>query len=166
MSNFDAEGFIVLKNIILVLTTIILIVMSINIHLVMLKIIMHYRRKMPIPTTGDIVTNVLIAILTHSLEIVLFAAGMYILESSGYYGHIATNGEGLFGEYVYLSAITYTTLGFGDITPVGPLRFLAGAEALTGLVLSAWTASVIFVGVLRYSTQEEKDHKSTDKTGL
>ena len=97
----------------------------------------------------------MIVILTHSLEIILFAAGMYSLESSGYYGHIVTSGERLFGEFVYFSAITYTTLGFGDITPLGPLRILAGVEALTGLILSAWTASVIFVGVLRYSTQNE-----------
>ena len=151
-----------LKSIILVLATLILVAICLNIHLVMLKTIMHFRRKIPIPTTRHIVGDVLIAILTHSLEIILFAAGMFALGSSGNYGYIVSHGEGLFGEYVYLSAITYTTLGFGDITPVGPLRFLSGVEALTGLVLSAWTASVIFVGVLRYSTQDELG--KTDET--
>lgn len=146
------------------LTAVILVVISINIHLVMLKIFMHFRKRTPVLSTGHIVRDVLVAILTHSLEIILFAAGMYILEGSGYYGHISTNSESLFGDYVYFSAITFTTLGFGDITPVGPLRFLAGVEVLTGLVLSAWTASVIFVGVLRYTTQDEKG--KTDETGL
>ncbi len=144
-----------LKSIILVLTATLLVVLSINIHLLMLKIIMHFRKKTPRLTTRHIVSDVLIVILTHSLEIILFATGMYALESSGYYGHIITSGEGLFSEFVYFSAITYTTLGFGDITPVGPLRILAGVEAITGLILCAWTASVIFVGVLRYSTQNE-----------
>ena len=145
-----------LKNILLVTTVTLLVVLSINIHLLMLKIIMRFRKRTPLLTTRHIVGDVLIVILTHSLEIILFAAGMYALERSNYYGHIATSGEGLFGEFVYLSAITFTTLGFGDITPVGPLRVLAGVEAITGLILSAWTASVIFVGVLRYSTQGEK----------
>lgn len=144
-----------LKSFVLLLTVTLLIVISINIHLMMLKIIMHFRKKTPHLTTRHIVGDVLIVILTHSLEIILFATGMYALESSGYYGHIVTSGEGLFGEFVYFSAITYTTLGFGDITPLGPLRILAGVEALTGLILNAWTASVIFVGVLRYSTQNE-----------
>ena len=144
-----------LKSIIPLLTTILLVVISIYIHWLMLKIITHLRKRTPILTIRQIVGDVLIAILTHTLEITLFATGMYALESSGYYGHIVTSGEGLFGEFVYFSAITYTTLGFGDITPVGPLRVLAGVEAITGPILSAWTASVIFVGVLRYSFQDE-----------
>lgn len=151
-----------LKSIVLVLTTVILITICINIHLMMLKIIMYFRKKIPGITTRHIVGDVLLMILTHSLEIIVFAAGMYALEHSGYYGHIVTSGEGLFGEFVYLSAITYTTLGFGDVTPVGPLRFLTGVESLTGLALSSWTASVIFVGVLRFSTQNEKG--KTDET--
>ena len=144
-----------LKSIIPLLTTILLVIISIYIHWMMLKIIMQLRKKTPRLTIRHIVGDVLIVILTHTLEIILFAVGMYALERSGYYGHIVTNGEGLFGEFVYFSAITYTTLGFGDITPVGPLRVLAGVEAITGPILSAWTASVIFVGVLRYSSQDE-----------
>jgi hypothetical protein len=87
-----------------------------------------------------IVGPVLIAMAAHTLEIIVFAGGLYGLERTGNYGHLATSGEGLFTEFVYLSAVTYTTLGFGDITPVGPLRFLVGVESPAGLVLSAWTA--------------------------
>lgn len=144
-----------LKSIIILATVILLVVLSINIHLLMLKIVMHFRKIASRLTTRRIVSDVLIVILAHVLEILLFATAMYALENSGYFGHIVTGGEKLFGEFVYFSAITYTTLGFGDITPMGPLRMLAGVEAITGLILSAWTASVIFVGVLRYSTQND-----------
>jgi hypothetical protein len=144
-----------LKSILLLITVILLVVLSINIHLLMLMVIMRFRKKAPRLTAGHIVGDVSIAILAHSLEIILFAMGMYALARSGYYGHIVTSGEGSLGDFVYFSAITYTSLGFGDITPVGPLRVLAGVEVLIGLVLSAWTASVIFSGVLRYSTQNE-----------
>ena len=42
---------------------------------------------------------------------------------------------------LYFSAETYTSLGFGDLTPVGPVRLLAGTEALNGLLLIGWSAS-------------------------
>jgi hypothetical protein len=45
----------------------------------------------------------------------------------------------------YFSFVTYTSLGFGDIEPLGNLRFLTGLEALTGLVLITWTASFMFI---------------------
>ena len=31
-----------------------------------------------------------------------------------------------FGEYLYFSTITYTSLGFGDVYPTGGLRMVAG----------------------------------------
>lgn len=52
-------------------------------------------------------------------------------------------------DAVYLSATTYTTLGFGDLTPVGPIRFLAGTIALTGFVLIAWSASFTYLEMSR-----------------
>ncbi|MFZ3088359.1 MAG: potassium channel family protein [Methylotenera sp.] len=45
----------------------------------------------------------------------------------------------------YFSFVSYTTLGFGDIVAKGDIRFLAGLEALTGLVLITWTASFMFI---------------------
>jgi len=35
-------------------------------------------------------------------------------------------------DLIYFSAVTFTTALFGDLVPVGPIRFLAGTEALTG----------------------------------
>lgn len=44
--------------------------------------------------------------------------------------------SGTFGRMLYLSAVTITTLGYGDITPVSPLaRFLVGLEAVLGIVI-------------------------------
>jgi hypothetical protein len=44
----------------------------------------------------------------------------------------------------------YTSLGIGDIVPVGNLRFLAGLETLTGLVLITWTASFMYIEMQRF----------------
>jgi hypothetical protein len=44
----------------------------------------------------------------------------------------------------YFSIITFTTLGYGDIQPLGPwARFLAGTEALLGALLSALLVFVL-----------------------
>lgn len=53
-------------------------------------------------------------------------------------------------ECVYLSAMTFTTVGFGDLAPVGPIRFLAGTEALTGFMLITWSASFTYLQMARH----------------
>jgi hypothetical protein len=53
-------------------------------------------------------------------------------------------------DAIYFSASVFTTLGFGDLSPVGPIRFVAGTEALTGLVLIGWSASFTYLEMQRY----------------
>jgi hypothetical protein len=36
-------------------------------------------------------------------------------------------------------------LGFGDLAPVGAIRFLSGTEALTGFTLITWSASFLYL---------------------
>lgn len=48
------------------------------------------------------------------------------------------------------SAETFTSLGLGDIVPTGPLRFLAGVEALNGLLLIGWSASYTYLAMERF----------------
>ncbi|HET8693301.1 MAG TPA: potassium channel family protein [Aquabacterium sp.] len=54
---------------------------------------------------------------------------------------------------MYFSAETYTSLGFGDLTPVGPVRLLAGVEALNGLLLIGWSASFLYIAMQRFWPQ-------------
>jgi hypothetical protein len=46
--------------------------------------------------------------------------------------------------------MSYTTVGFGDVVPVGPIRFLAGTAAITGLVLIGWTISFTALEMERF----------------
>lgn len=48
---------------------------------------------------------------------------------------------------VYFSAVTYTTLGLGDVTPEGALRMIAGVEALAGFLLIGWTVSFTYLAM-------------------
>lgn len=59
-------------------------------------------------------------------------------------------------DYIYLSATTYTTLGYGDVVPTGPIRAMYGTESLTGFVLITWSASLTFVEMQKHWASEMK----------
>jgi hypothetical protein len=86
----------------------------------------------------------------HIVAIWMFAVGAFLLIRWLGYGAILPVPSGGYLDYVYFSAITYTTVGFGDFVPSGPVRFLAGMEALTGFVLITWSASFTFLEMQRY----------------
>lgn len=86
----------------------------------------------------------------HIVEIWLFAAGYLVLTLSSEYGAITPSARLGFLDLVYFSAVTYTTLGYGDFVATGAVRFLCGMEALTGLVLITWSASFTFLEMQRY----------------
>ena len=61
-------------------------------------------------------------------------------------------------DCAYFSFTVFTTLGFGDIRPTGPVRFLAGLESLTGLLLIAWTASFLYYEIKRFWDEKHSPH--------
>lgn len=89
------------------------------------------------------------ALLLHVAEIWIFGAAYWLLlmwpEMGQFSGHAAT---GLL-DAVYFSAMTFSTVGYGDLTPAGPIRFLAGTEGITGLVLITWSASFTYLEMNR-----------------
>ena len=97
-----------------------------------------------------IVVNVFGALTAHVAEVWLFAFAYYFMLSSGRYGSLEGNFNGTLMDASYFSFTTYTSLGFGDVVPLGDIRFLVGLEALTGLVLITWTASFMFIEMQRF----------------
>lgn len=51
---------------------------------------------------------------------------------------------------IYFSAVTYSTVGFGDFTPEGALRMIAGVEALAGFILIGWTVSFTYLTMEKF----------------
>ncbi|WNJ99909.1 potassium channel family protein [Thalassospiraceae bacterium LMO-JJ14] len=97
-----------------------------------------------IPGEGRVVRPIFllimaIVVVAHFAEIVLFAMTFYLLQETWDIGHIDGEFTGIFFDYVYFSAVTYTSLGLGDVWPHGPLRLVTSIEALTGLILIGWT---------------------------
>lgn len=61
-------------------------------------------------------------------------------------------------DVVYFSITSYTTLGYGDIVPHGPLRLIVALESLTGFVMISWTASFTYLQMERFWGSDEQAH--------
>ena len=47
-------------------------------------------------------------------------------------------------DLVYFAFVNYTTLGYGDITPLASWRLLGPITAMSGVLLFGWSTAVIF----------------------
>ena len=127
--------------------------------LIAITTVMHYELlrglstclpHLPVPSRPKLLVVVFSAMLAHGLEIAVYGVWLFALVQ-GTSGSALTGPAGFsFTNCLYFSAETFTSLGFGDLTPVGPVRLLAGVEALNGLLLIGWSASYIFLSMERY----------------
>jgi hypothetical protein len=90
-------------------------------------------------------------IALHTACIVVFGTAFWCLAQVPGAGSIAgaSHRTSMFDAF-YMSAMTYSTVGFGDLTPKGPIRWLAGTESLVGLMMVAWSASFGFMEMSRH----------------
>ena len=130
-----------------------LIVILVSALLILITVLFHYEVLKGItlllsrPSHGPrqrILYMVLGLTLLHTLEILVFAAGYRFLAFHDL-GMLLDMPSEHFYYYFYYSAVVYTTLGFGDIIPLGPLKILTAMEALIGLGFITWSASFTFL---------------------
>lgn len=129
-----------------------LIVLVVLIHYEMLNLLDKLLPHLQSSRRFRLLTGVFGALTAHVIEVWLFAFGYWVLLSHGSLGSLDGNmgtPASLF-DCVYFSLINYTTLGIGDIVPNGNIRFLAGLEALVGLLLITWSASFLFLEMQRF----------------
>jgi len=131
----------------------------INSALVAVVILIHFEvlnkltaliPKLPIRPRVRVLVGLFGALIAHVAEIWVFAFGYYFMIHHGGFGTLEGAANNTLIDCSYFSFVSYTSLGFGDITPRGDIRFLSGMEALTGLVLITWTASFMFVEMQRF----------------
>jgi len=131
----------------------------VNSVIVLITVLIHYEflfrittlmPKMKIKHRYRIVVGVFSALLAHAIEIWVFALTYFFMHKSDQWGSLSGNFSGGLMDCAYFSFTSFTTLGIGDITPHGDIRYLTGMESLTGLVLITWTASFLYFEMQRY----------------
>ncbi len=131
----------------------------INIGLIAAVVIVHYeflyRASDAIPRLcarhrPRILLGVLASLVAHSVEVWMFGLAYWAMHHAPDLGRLQGNFDGSLLDAAYFSFTTFSTLGFGDIEPIGALRYTAAMEALTGLVLITWSASFLFMEMQRY----------------
>ncbi len=138
-------------------------VFLINILVVALVVMVHYEflyritlyiPKMPIKHRFRIVFGVFGALIAHAFEVWIFAIAYYFMNQSNGWGKLTGNFNGSLLDCGYFSFTVFSTVGFGDIEPIGHIRYLTGIESLTGLVLITWSASFLYFEMQRHWTKQ------------
>jgi hypothetical protein len=81
-------------------------------------------------------------LMLHVIEVIVWALAFRAITP--------ISGLDTFEKAVYFSIVTFTSLGYGDITVLEEeWRLLSGIEALNGVLLVGWTTAFLFAVVQR-----------------
>ena len=100
--------------------------------------------------------TILCLMAIHIVEIWVFGGAYYLLLNLEGFGELVHAGGMTWFDCIYYSATVFTTLGFGDIVPEGPIRTMTGTEAVLGLTLITWSASYTFLEMLKTWDPDDK----------
>ena len=79
------------------------------------------------------IATVSVLMIAHSSEVLVWALAYSVVNA-------APSGADL----TYFAFVNYTTLGYGDITPVELWRLIGPITAMNGVLLFGWSTAVIF----------------------
>ena len=119
-----------------------------GVHFEALRLASSLLIALRVPNRLRVALAVVFALIAHVVEVVLFCVGWVLLHRLGF--AYLSQPDPDFEDLLYFYLVTYTSLGYGDIVPLGPARVLAGVQSLVGLVLIAWTASFTYLQMRRY----------------
>jgi hypothetical protein len=141
----------------IIVVNVLVVALAVLIHYEFLYHTAHYLPKIPVHRRYRIVVGTFGLLTAHTIEICMFAVAYYWMNNSAQWGSLKGNFTGSLLDCVYFSFSVYSTLGFGDITPHGDLRFLVGLESLAGLMLITWTASFLYLEMKRHWNNGDSD---------
>ncbi len=105
-------------------------------------------------------TRLMRVTLTAALVLMMFLAG--VLEAGIWAAtYLVVGAMSAFEPALYFSVVTYTTLGYGDVTLNESWRLLASFEAANGIIMFGWTTALIVACVQRI-VQHEKAAKASN----
>ncbi len=83
--------------------------------------------------TAVMIATVLVLMIAHFAEVLVWALS---------YAIVGAAPEG--ADRIYFAFVNYTTLGYGDVTPVERWRLLGPMTAMNGVLMFGWSTAVIF----------------------
>jgi hypothetical protein len=114
---------------------------NISLHaLVMTAVIAAVRRLARKKTSRR--SRRLILVMIATVSILMSAHVCEVLAWSLVYAAVDAAPPG--ADLVYFAFVNYTTLGYGDVTPVERWRLLGPMTAMNGVLLFGWSTAVIF----------------------
>lgn len=136
-----------------------LVALLVSMVLVLIVVLIHYEvlrftsllpPRLTIRPRQRILAVILAAFFAHGVEILLYAIVYYLLADDAGIGHFGGTFQNRFSDFLYFSTATYSSLGYGDIFPVGDLRLVAGIEAVVGLMMIGWSASFTYLAMEKF----------------
>ena|SRR5262245_16760163 len=91
--------------------------------------------------TAVMICTVSVLMIAHVLEVIVWSLAYAMVD-------LAPTGADL----LYFAFVNFTTLGYGDLTPVDRWRLIGPITAMNGVLLFGWSTAVIFE-VLRRTAQ-------------
>lgn len=140
------------------LITFALVLMIVLIHYETLRLLSAQLLTLKIQPRLRILVVIYGTFCAHLLEIALFGVGYYLFSNHFNLGTLHGMPNLSLLDYMYFSIVTYSSLGFGDIYPVGYMRLLAGMEGLIGLLMIGWTASFTYLMMEKLWLDHRKPH--------
>ena len=118
-----------------------LIIVCVVIHALSLELLLRKLKRhgpswdIKLPHFGHVlimITVVLGLFLTHTLEAWVWAAFYWMVGETK-----------SFAEAIYFSTVTFTTLGFGDVTLTTTWRLASALQAVSGILLFGWSTAFL-----------------------
>lgn len=137
-----------------IVSSLLLIALTTVIHYEVLRAMYTLLPRLAIPNRTRLLVVIFVAFAAHFVEIGVYGCAMYGLVQYFGDGTLAGTLRFTFENCLYFSAENYTSLGFGDLTPTGSLRLLAGVESLNGLLMVGWSASFLYISMERFWNED------------
>jgi len=143
-----------------IIVTILAVVCSTAFHFEVTRLLSRWLVAKPGRTQPRLLATISALVVAHVVEIGLYA-GLFAVGTLGLHlGSFNTFKTMVAMDYFYFAAETYSSLGYGDIIPLGEIRLLASVEPLNGLLLLAWSGSFLFSTVHEESAIESQSARS------
>ncbi len=142
---------------IVIIITMILVFTSILIHYELLRHLTNFLPRLTIKPRARLLVIIGVVFIAHISQISLFALAFGLMQHQWGLGEASGAISENWLDYFYFSASNYTTLGMGDIYPLGHLRLVAAVESLVGLVLITWSASYTYLAMSKYWGMNKND---------